>query len=258
MIRHTSHGARHGYFVTGTDTGVGKTLVACALLRAFVARGYAAVGMKPVASGAEPAASGPVSDDAELLVAAGNVNAPRSEINPYCFLPPVAPHVAAQQSGVSIELGRIEQAFHALAARAQVVVVEGIGGFRVPLGDGADTTQLAARLALPVVLVVGMRLGCLNHALLTAEAITGRNLELAGWVANHIDPGMPAADENVHALEQRIHAPLLARIAHAAVPDPGAVASRLELAPLIGLRALSGGARSARTRATKSARKRPI
>jgi dethiobiotin synthetase len=242
--------------VTGTDTGVGKTLVACALLRAFVARGYAAVGMKPVASGTEPAAR-PARGDVELLVAAGNVEAPREETNPYCFLPPIAPHIAARQAGVVIELGRIEQAFHALAERAQVVVVEGIGGFHVPLGDGADTAQLAARLALPVVLVVGMRLGCLNHALLTADAIAARGLGLAGWVANHIDAEMPAADENVHALEQRIYAPLLARIAHAPVPEPDRVASQLDLSRF-GQRALSGRARTARTRAIKSARKRPI
>ncbi|MGH8642800.1 MAG: dethiobiotin synthase [Burkholderiales bacterium] len=218
--------------MTGTDTGVGKTLVACALLHAFAARGKTAVGMKPIASGGEPGASGFVYGDVERLLAAGNVAATREEINPYCFAPPIAPHIAALEAGVRIELQRIEQAFHALAARAQVVVVEGIGGFNVPLGPGTDTTQLAARLALPVVLVVGMRLGCLNHALLTTEAIAARGLPLAGWVANHIDPEMAAAVENVQALQQRVAAPLLARIAHAAVPDPCAIAPQLELGPL--------------------------
>jgi dethiobiotin synthetase len=255
--------------VTGTDTGVGKTLVACALLHAFAARGNTAVGMKPTASGGEPGAGGFVNGDVERLLAAGNVAATREEINPYCFAPPIAPHIAARQAGVRIDLERIERAFHALAARAQVVVVEGIGGFNVPLGPGTDTTQLAARLGLPVVLVVGMRLGCLNHALLTAEAIAARGLKLAGWVANHIDPQMAAADENVDSLEQRIGAPLLARIGHAVIPDSRAIASLLDAVRLIRIigdkkvadgdrRALNGRTRSVRTRAIKTARKRPF
>ena len=227
--------AARGFFVTGTDTGVGKTLVACALLRAFAARGSTAVGMKPVASGAEPGARGLVNEDVERLAAAGNVSAPREEVNPYCFAAPIAPHLAAQQAGVTIELDRIERAYRALAARAQVIVVEGVGGFRVPLGAGSDTAQLAARLALPVVLVVGMRLGCLNHALLTADAVAGCGLKLAGWVANHVEPQMAAATENVHALETLIAAPLIARIAYATVPDVGAIASELDVAALCAL-----------------------
>jgi dethiobiotin synthetase len=218
-----------GFFVTGTNTAVGKTLVACALLHAFAARGYTAVGMKPIASGAERRGNDLINDDVERLVAAGNVAAPYEEINPYCFAPPIAPHIAAQQAGVRIELERIERAFRAIAARAQVVVVEGVGGFRVPLGAGSDTGELAARLALPVVLVVGMRLGCLNHALLTSDAITSRGLKLAGWVANHIEPHMAAATENVQTLEQRISAPLLARIAFAADPDPKEIAAAFDL-----------------------------
>jgi len=217
-----------GYFITGTDTGVGKTLVACALLRAYAGRGLRAVGMKPVACGAEPGGSGLVNNDVERLIAAGNVSAPREHVNPYCFAPPIAPHIAALQAGVTITLDRIEESFRALAARAQVVVVEGVGGFRVPLGPNLDTAQLAARLALPVVLVVGMRLGCLNHALLTADAIAARGLQLAGWVANHLDPGMIAADDNVRALEALVAAPLIARIAHAVRPDPAALAGVLE------------------------------
>jgi dethiobiotin synthetase len=221
LSRQTPDARRQGFFVTGTDTGVGKTLVACSLLRAFTARGLTAAGMKPVATGVTPGATG----DVEHLIAAANVVAPREEVNPYGFAPPIAPHIAAQQDGVRIELERIEQAFRALAARAQVVVVEGLGGFHVPLGHGADTTQLAARLALPVVLVVGMRLGCLNHALLTAGAIAARGLKLAGWVANHIDPDMAVATENVQALEEYIPAPLLARIEFATGPDPQAIAA---------------------------------
>jgi dethiobiotin synthetase len=214
--------------VTGTDTGVGKTLIACALLRAFAQRGLRTIGMKPVAAGAEPAAHGLQNDDVENLVAAGNVIAPREHVNPYCFRAPIAPHIAAAKAGVEIKLDRIRKSFRTLAALADVVIVEGAGGFRVPLGHAVDTAQLAARLELPVVLVVGMRLGCLNHALLTVEAIAARGLTLAGWVANHIDPQMAAADENVHALEALIVAPLLARVAFSAKPKPMDVAGQLD------------------------------
>ncbi len=213
--------------MTGTDTGVGKTLVACALLAAFGGRGMKAVGMKPVACGVEAGPGGPVNDDVERLIGASNVAAPREHVNPYCFEPPIAPHIAARQAGVTIALDRIEQSFHALAALAEVVVVEGVGGFHVPLGSGTDSAKLAVRLALPVVMVVGMRLGCLNHALLTERAVTGSGLKLAGWIANHIDPQMAAADDNVRALEERIGAPRIARISFAQVPDTQALAAAL-------------------------------
>jgi len=188
--------------------------------------------MKPVASGAMRGESGLVNDDVEQLIAASNVAVPREHVNPYCFVPPIAPHIAALQAGVTISPDRIEQSFRALAARAQVVVVEGVGGFRVPLGPGFDTAQLAVRLALPVVLVVGVRLGCLNHALLTADAIAARGLKLAGWVANHVDPDMIAADENIQSLGALIAAPLIARVAHGARPDPAALAGALDAGKL--------------------------
>ena len=227
MTSHQPPATSHGFFVTGTDTGVGKTLVACALLAAFGERGMKAVGMKPVACGVEPGRGGLVNDDVERLIGASNVAAPREHVNPYCFAPPIAPHIAAQQAGVTILLDRIEQSFRALAAQAEVVVVEGVGGFHVPLGPGTDSTQLAARLALPVVMVVGMRLGCLNHALLTERAVAGSGLKLAGWIANHIDPQMPAADDNVRALEERIGAPRIARISFAQVPDTRSLVAAL-------------------------------
>jgi len=232
VTRYSSLVTRHGFFVTGTDTGVGKTLVACALLRAYAGRGLRAVGMKPVAAGAVPTAQGLRNEDVESLVAAGNVIAPREHVNPYCFGLPIAPHIAAAQAGVTIESGRIQLAYRALAELADVVIVEGAGGFRVPLGPGLDTAQLAARLALPVVLVVGVRLGCLNHALLTADAIAARGLTLAGWVANHVDPDMIAADENIQTLGALIAAPLIARVAHGARPDPAALAGALDAGKL--------------------------
>ena len=232
MTHHPSPIAHHGYFVTGTDTGVGKTRVACSLLRSFAARGMKAVGMKPVASGVEPHGGALVNGDVGQLIEAGNVIAPREHVNPYCFEPPIAPHIAARRSGVTISLDRIEESCRALAALADVVIVEGVGGFRVPLGADTDTSELAARLALPLVLVVGLRLGCLNHALLTVESIRARGLMLAGWVANHIDPAMAAAEDNVRALEERAGAPLLAQIAYSPSPNPGLSATAFDLALL--------------------------
>jgi len=219
-----------GYFITGTDTGVGKTLVACALLHAFGARGLRAVGMKPVAAGAD--ADELRNEDVEQLLAAANVAAPRHLVNPYCFAPPIAPHIAAERAGATMDLERIERCHAALAAAADVVIVEGVGGFRVPLGPAIDTAQLAARLALPVLLVVGMRLGCLSHALITAEVIAARGLALAGWVANHVDPDMAAADDNVRALEARLPAPLISRIAYSTRIDARDVAAHFDLTRL--------------------------
>ncbi len=203
---------KQGYFVTGTDTGIGKTTVSCVLLRAFVARGMRAVGMKPVASGCLKTLSGPVSEDALQLQAAGSVEAGVNMINPYAFEPALAPHIAAGMTGTEIELATIANAFNTLQAMADVVIVEGVGGFRVPLNEIQDTADMAVMLRLPVVLVVGMRLGCLNHALLTLDAIRQRDLKLAGWVANRVDPDMDAFEENLAALRQRIPAPCLAVI----------------------------------------------
>jgi len=197
------------FFVTGTDTGVGKTHVAAALLRAFAARGLRAVGMKPVAAGAQP---GQPNEDVLALRAAGNVDAPLADINPYCFLPPIAPHIAAGEVGVDIDFGTLAAAHARLAMRADVVVVEGAGGWRVPLGAEGDMADLAARLGGAVILVVGLRLGCLNHAVLTAEAIRARGLPWAGWVANRIDPDMARAEENLATLRGILPGPCLGEL----------------------------------------------
>jgi dethiobiotin synthetase len=220
-----------GVFVTGTDTGVGKTLAACALLRAFAARGLKAAGMKPVAAGAERVAGAWRNEDVIALRAASNVDAPEEEVNPYCFAPPIAPHIAAHEAQAAISAQRIADACARLAQRAEVVVVEGAGGLLVPLGAELDMAALAQRLALPLVLVVGMRLGCLNHALLTAVAARCRGLALAGWIANHVDPDMPRADENVATLRAALDAPLLARIPHGA--DVDAAAAALDVGTLL-------------------------
>lgn len=200
---------KQAYFIAGTDTGIGKTTVACLLLRAYAAQKLTTVGMKPVAAGCERSGGQLVSADVALLQAAGNIQAPLNLINPYAFEPPLAPHIAAAKIATEIQLSPILDAFHALQALADVVIVEGIGGFRVPLNGQQDTADLAVALDLPVILVVGMRLGCINHALLTVEAIQQRGLKLAGWVANRIDPEMAAFEENLAALDARLPAPRL-------------------------------------------------
>ena len=212
------------WFIAGTDTEVGKTFVTCALLHAFARQGIRAVGMKPIAAGTD--ADGR-NEDVEQLLAAMSVNPARAVVNPYLFSPPIAPHIAAREAGRSIEPGPIQDAFKALQAQAEVVLVEGVGGFLVPLGPTYDAADLAQDLALPVILVVGMRLGCINHALLTRDAIAARGLPLAGWVANRIDPHMNRLEENIEALQTRLPAPLLGIIPPASTPLDAA--SRLTL-----------------------------
>lgn len=227
--------APRGFFVTGTDTGVGKTRVACVLLRALAQAGVRAVGMKPVAAGATRDAQGLLNEDVAALVEASAVAAPRALVNPYCFEPAIAPHIAAARAGAAIDLEVIARAFDALSGLADAVVVEGAGGFCVPLGARSDGGDLAQRLALPVILVVGLRLGCLNHALLTAQAIRARGLALTGWIANHIDPAMAAAPENVATLAGHLGAPLLAEFEFAPSAAIEQLAGRLDPANIAGL-----------------------
>lgn len=218
------------YFITGTDTEIGKTYVACALLHAFRGQGLTAIGMKPVAAGTDAAGH---NDDVEALIAASSLALPRDRVNSYCFADPVAPHIAAAEAGVTIGADRIRQALDELAGQADVVVVEGVGGFVVPLAEGFDAADLAGALGIPLILVVGMRLGCLNHALLTVEAIRARGLPLAGWIANRVDPAMSRFDENLAALKARIHAPLLGVVPYALAGGVEAAARHLALSPLL-------------------------
>jgi len=201
-----------GFFIAGTDTGVGKSLVACALVHALVARGLRVGVMKPVASGCEMTSEGLRNEDALALMAASNLELTYGLVNPYAFAPPIAPHIAAAEAGARIELPRLVDAYRRIAAQADVVVVEGAGGWLVPLGPERLLADLPATLGLAVVLVVAIRLGCINHALLTAESIARRGLELAGWVANGLDPRASRADENVLSLQQRIGAPCIGRL----------------------------------------------
>jgi dethiobiotin synthetase len=195
-----------GVFVTGTNTGVGKTRVAVALIHTLRAQGLRVAAMKPVSAGSWP---GELNEDVVTLMQAANVTADVRDVNPYAFAEPVAPHIAANQAGMRIELTVIAEAYSRLADTADVVVVEGAGGWRVPLNEREDMADLAQRLGLPVVLVVGLRLGCLNHALLTAESIIGRRVPWSGWVGNHIDPAMAQQAANLDALHERLPGPCL-------------------------------------------------
>jgi len=228
------------FFITGTDTGVGKTLVSCALLQAFAAQGKIVAGFKPVAAGVD--ADG-MNDDAKALRAVSTLPLSYEQVNPYCLREAIAPHIAAKNEGVRIELPRILAAYRELAGRADEVIVEGAGGFLVPLNDKQNTADLAKELTLPVIVVVGMRLGCLNHALLTVRAISEYQLKCAGWVANVIDgttrrceasgtEDMPALQENIEVLRERIKAPLLGVVPWMAKPDAKVAAKSLDLGVL--------------------------
>jgi dethiobiotin synthetase len=205
-----------GYFVTGTDTGVGKTLVSQALLYRLRRTHAAVAGFKPVASGCHMTSEGLRNEDALALQQASSVALSYTTVNPYAFAPSVAPHLAAQAAGVTIDCAFIQ---HSIAAvPAEQIVVEGVGGWLVPLDEHQTVADLAQLLGLPVVLVVGLRLGCINHALLTAAAIHARGLEIACWVANQIDPAFSFCEENIAAIDARVGAPLLMRIPWYATP----------------------------------------
>jgi len=226
-------GIRRDFFVTGTDTGAGKTLVSVALLRALRGQGLAVAGMKPVASGAERTPEGLRNGDAVALAAESSRPWPYQVINPYCFEPPIAPHIAATESGVEIRLEPIEQAFRTLHAGSDVVVVEGAGGILVPLSPQLSFADLPAALGLEVILVVGLRLGCLNHALLTAEAIRSRCLRLVGWVASQVDPEFTRLEANLDCLQRGLAAPCLGVLGHCDAPDPDRAVGALSLSPIL-------------------------
>ena len=220
------------YFLTGTDTEIGKTFITCALLHHATQRGLRAAGIKPVAAGTDAEGK---NEDVEAIRAASNVTLPDAIINPWCFQAAIAPHIAAAEEGATIDFAPIAAACASALEQSDLLIVEGVGGFRVPLGVDRDSADLAVTLGLPVILVVGLRLGCINHALLTAEAIAARGLTLAGWVANCVDPAMPRRAENIAALEQRLGAPLLGTVPHLPGSDPAAAASHLKLPEIRGI-----------------------
>lgn len=202
--------AKQSYFVIGTDTGVGKTYFSHRLIQHFVTQGVKTIGMKPIASGFDQLPNSVwENEDVAQLCAASNVSASMDLINPYAFRPAIAPHIAADEADVNIELDTIVTAYQALSQQAEIVVVEGAGGLMVPLNLEQTLLDMVKALQLPVILVVGMRLGCINHALLTMQVLEAHQLTVVGWVANQIDPEMSRYQENLKTLQSCINAPLL-------------------------------------------------
>ena len=221
---------RHGFFVAGTDTGVGKTFAAVAIIRSLVRAGFSVAGMKPVAAGAALRATGFRNDDALALASAANVKAPYASVNPYCFKEPVSPHIAADAEGIRIDVGTILQEFDTLKSQADCVIVEGAGGWLVPIGNGQSMADVAVALGLPVIMVVGLRLGCLNHAALTAQAINASGLRLDHWIANEVDPAFARREENIATLAGLLGEPLamLPHVQNRKIPElPPEVGTRL-------------------------------
>jgi dethiobiotin synthetase len=222
-----------GVFVTGTDTGVGKTVVAAGLVRGLVAQGLRVAVMKPVASGSDRTREGLRNKDALALMAAANAAVAYERVNPYCFESPVSPHIAADDVGISVDLAQIRADFETLVAGSDWIVVEGAGGWLAPIGPATDIRELALALQLPVVLVVGLRLGCINHTLLTKLAIEAHGAQFAGWIANTIDPAMARRTENLETLVRLIGEPPLALVPTLPLEAPPLVLA----AAAVGLRA---------------------
>jgi dethiobiotin synthetase len=216
-------------FVTGTDTEIGKTLTASALLHALSQRGFTTVGMKPVAAGAELRDGAWHNEDVDALDAASTEHPPLALRTPYLLRTPAAPHIAAALEGVTLSPEHILGCYQQLCDLADAVVVEGVGGFRVPLTEHDDTADLSVALGLPVVMVVGLRLGCINQALLTQEAVLSRGLKLVGWVANSTQTEMAFEAGNIDALRARITAPLLGHVPRLARADAAEAARHLDL-----------------------------
>lgn len=218
-----------GYFITGTDTGVGKSWCSAALMVKLREQGYTVVGMKPVASGCVQTAEGLRNDDALLLQAQASIELPYETINPFAYAPPIAPHIAAQQAGRSIQIDIIRDDFLRIAKQVDQVIVEGVGGWRVPLNETETVADLAKALGLPVILVVGLRLGCISHALLTAETIRNDGCELVGWIANTLENDMPEQTVVIETLAARLETPLLGVVPYMAEHSVEEIAAALTL-----------------------------
>lgn len=218
----------HRFFITGTDTDCGKTLVTQGFMHLCGQQGVRTAGMKPVASGGVAQISGELrNSDAILIQSCCSSSTPYHLINPYCFEPPVAPHLAAGMSKIRIDLPLIQAAYTELAQQNECLVVEGVGGWRVPLNDELDVAGLCQALQLPAVLVVGMKLGCISHALLTAQSILSDGVPLLGWVANCVDPEMQLLEQNIGTLQELIPAPLLGTIPFLSDITPAVIARKL-------------------------------
>lgn len=220
-----------GFFITGTDTEIGKTFVTAALTRALAATGQRVAPIKSLAAGQAFVAGRWVNEDVATLLAAQNLGLRDADVGPLQFREPCAPHIAAKLEGGTIDRDALLTAIRSTAAKAHIALVEGVGGFRVPLTDTWDTADLAVDLGLPVILVVGLRLGCINHALLTAEAIRARGLTLAAWVANTADPHQPHVADNLASLQAGLNAPCLGHVPR--LSDPLAAPACLDISPLV-------------------------
>ena len=221
-----------GYFITGTDTGVGKTAVTLGLMQLLQARGNTVVAMKPVAAGCELTSGGLRNDDALRLQQQASIELDYAQINPCAFAPAIAPHIAAEQAGAHLDIEYIVNKYKELECLSDCVLVEGAGGWQVPLNEDETLADLALQLGLDVIMVVGIRLGCLNHALLTAASIAAAGCTLAGWVANQLPPSPECAQENINYLKSRISVPLLGTLPIMPVISAGAVAANLSLSAL--------------------------
>lgn len=221
----------HSWYVTGTDTGIGKTVASRALLQALRAHGLRATGMKPVASGCLWVDGEWKNDDALALIAASDRQSPYADHNPFALPAATAPQLAARDAGIVVSLPPILAAYGRLAAGMDAVIFEGVGGWDAPLGDGFEQAQLVRALELRVVLVVGLRLGCLSHARLSARAIAADGCRLAGWIGNGVDPDFDRREDYLQLLSDALPAPCLGVLAHAADGSPAA--SRLEIARLL-------------------------
>jgi dethiobiotin synthetase len=222
----------NGLFVTGTDTGCGKTEITLGIMYNLQQQGKSVLGMKPIASGAVLTDEGLRNEDALRIQAQCSQVIAYSSVNPLVYQPPISPHLAAMEAGEPISLDRLIDEFNALSIQADRIVVEGVGGWHVPLGDSITLADLARSLDLPMILVVGMRLGCLNHALMSAECMLNSGVRFAGWVANIVDPQMLGVKENIHTLQAWMPAPCLGEIPHLESPSPEQIASYLDGAVL--------------------------
>ena len=214
-------------FITGTDTSCGKTVVTAAIMRVLKKNAHRVVGMKPVATGAMVTPQGLRNDDALCLIREASIEMPYEDVNPYCFAPPIAPHLAAAAIQTPIDFARIEQSLYACRQTADIVVVEGVGGWMVPLGPRQWLSDLVGLLALPAILVVGLKLGCINHTMLTVRAINSDKIPLLGWIANHVTSDYTEGAATIDALSERIAAPLLGIVPWQKPPDLALVANIL-------------------------------
>lgn len=222
-----------GLFITGTDTGIGKTAVALGLMAAFQKNGLTVAGMKPVSAGCELTEKGLRNEDAVLLMNQASVELPYDLINPYAFKSAVAPHIAAEQVGVEMQIEPLVAGFNNIKQQCDIVLVEGAGGWLVPLNKNESMADVAKSMDLKIILVVGMRLGCLSHALLTQNSIKQTGLIFAGWVANYVTPDFPSSEENLQTLKGRLYAPLLGTIPYKKKPDSGYISNHLDISQLL-------------------------